>query len=53
MWTWVFIVLGYVALLFVFRIMGGIAAAGDAISSWGSSNAARKRVDVEKRLGLR
>jgi hypothetical protein len=53
MWTWVFIVLGYVAFLFVFRIMGGIGAAGGAISSWGSRNAARKRADVEKRLGLR
>jgi hypothetical protein len=53
MWTWIFIVMGYIAVLFVFRLMGGIAAAGDAISSWGSRNAVRKRASVEKRLGLR
>jgi hypothetical protein len=53
MWTWIFIVLGYVALLFVFRIMGGMAAAGNAIASWGSRNAERRRATVEKRLGLR
>jgi hypothetical protein len=53
MWTWIFIVIGYVALLFVFRLMGGIGAAGDAISSWGSRSSARRRRAVEERLGLR
>jgi hypothetical protein len=51
-WTWIFIVAGYVALLFVFRLMGGIAAAGEAISGWGQRSSARRRVAVERRLNL-
>jgi hypothetical protein len=52
MWTWIFIVLGYIAVLFVFRLMGGIAAAGEAIAGWGSRSSARRRRGVEQRLGL-
>jgi hypothetical protein len=52
MWTWILIVAGYVAMLFVFRLMGGIAAAGEAISGWGSRSSARRRAAVEKRLRL-
>lgn len=52
MWTWIFIVLAYVAVLFAFRILGGFAAAGDAISSWGSRSSARRRRRIEQRLGL-
>jgi hypothetical protein len=51
-WTWILIVAGYVALLFFFRLMGGIAAAGQAISSWGQRSSARRRSAVERRLGL-
>jgi hypothetical protein len=51
-WTWIFIVAGYVALLFVFRLMGGIGAAGEAIAGWGQRSSARRRGAVEKRLGL-
>jgi hypothetical protein len=51
-WTCIFIVAGYVALLLVFRLMGGIGAAGDAIASWGRRSSARRRGAVEKRLGL-
>jgi hypothetical protein len=46
------IVAGYVALLFVFRLMGGIAAAGEAISGWGRRSSARRRGAVERRLNL-
>ena len=53
MWTWILIIAGYVALLFVFRLMGGMAAAGGAITTWGARNAARRRAAVEERLGLR
>jgi hypothetical protein len=52
MWTWIFIVAGYVTLLFVFRLMGGIASAAQAISTWGSRSSARRRAAVERRLGL-
>jgi hypothetical protein len=52
MWSWIFIVAGYVVLLFVFRLMGGIAAAGQAISTWGSRSSARRRHGVEQRLRL-
>jgi hypothetical protein len=52
MWTWIFIIAGYVALLFVFRLMGGMAAAGEAISGWGRRSSARRRRAVETRLGL-
>jgi hypothetical protein len=51
-WTWIFIVAGYVALLFVFRLMGGIAAPGEAMSVWGQRSSARRRVAVELRLNL-
>ena len=46
------IVAGYVALLFVFRLAGGIAAAGDAITDWGQRSSARRRKRVEDRLRL-
>ena len=52
MWTWIFIIAGYIALLFVFRLMGGIGAAGDAIAGWGQRSSARRRGAVERRLGL-
>jgi hypothetical protein len=53
MWTLIFIIAGYVALLFVFHLMGGIAAAGDAIANWGRRSSARRRAGVERRLNLR
>jgi hypothetical protein len=53
MWTWIFIVAGYVAMLFLFRILGGFASAGEAISGWGSRSSARRRARVEARLGVR
>jgi hypothetical protein len=51
-WTWILIVAGYVALLFVFRLMGGFVAAGEAIAGWGKRSSARRRGAVERRLGL-
>src|SRR5918998_2203132 len=36
-----FILAGYVALLFVFRIVGGIGAAADALESWGARASAK------------
>ena len=53
MWTWIFLVVGYVAVLFGFRLMGGMSAAGRAITTWGERSSARRRVGVEQRLGLR
>ena len=53
MWTWLFIVAGYVALLFVFRIMGGLGAASSALEDWGRRSSVRRRVRVEERLKLR
>jgi hypothetical protein len=48
-----FILAGYVALLFVFRIVGGIGAAADALESWGARASAKRRGRVERRLGIR
>jgi len=52
-WTWIFIVVGYVAMLFVFHLMGGFWAAGNAISDWGRRSSAKRRAAVERRIGLR
>jgi hypothetical protein len=41
MWTWILIVGGYAFSMFFFHILGGIAAASDAIQSWGRSSAER------------
>ena len=51
--TWIFIVAGYVALLFVFQLMGGLGAAGAAIEEWGRRTSSRRRPRVEERLKLR
>ncbi len=40
-WTWVIIVGGYAFSMFFFHILGGLAAASDAIQSWGRSTAQR------------
>ena len=53
MWTWIFIAVAYVVVLFGFRMMGGISAAGNAITSWGARSSERRRAAVERRLGLR
>ena len=42
MWGWVLIVAGYSVSLFAFQLLGGIAAAGRAIESWGRSSSARR-----------
>lgn len=41
MWTWIIIAGGYAFSMFFFHILGGIAAASDAIQSWGRSSAER------------
>jgi hypothetical protein len=41
MWTWVLIVGGYAFSMFFFHILGGLAAASDAIQSWGRSTSER------------
>ena len=52
-WTWLFIVVGYVALLFGFRLLGGLGAAAGAFEDWGRRTSARRRVEIERRLKLR
>ena len=53
MWTWIFIGAGYVAMLFVFNLLGGFVGAGNAISDWGRRSSAKRRAAVERRIGLR
>jgi hypothetical protein len=48
-----FILAAYVALLFVFRIVGGLGAAADALESWGARSSAKRRAGVERRLRIR
>jgi hypothetical protein len=48
-----FLVAAYLAMLFIFRILGGFGRAADALESWGSRSAAKRRGSVERRLGIR
>jgi hypothetical protein len=41
MWTWVIIIAGYAFSIFFFHILGGVAAASDAIQSWGRRSVER------------
>jgi uncharacterized protein GlcG (DUF336 family) len=41
MWTWVVIVGGYGISILGFRLVGGVGAAGEAISRWGRRCAER------------
>ncbi len=41
MWTWVLIIGGYAFSMFFFHILGGLAAASDAIQTWGRRTAER------------
>jgi hypothetical protein len=48
-----FLVIAYLALLFAFRLVGGLGRAADALESWGARSSARRRRGVERRLGIR
>jgi hypothetical protein len=48
-----FLVIAYFALLFAFRLVGGLGRAADALESWGARSSARRRSGVERRLGIR
>ena len=41
MWTWLIIIGGYAFSMFFFHILGGLAAASDAIQTWGRRSAER------------
>ena len=43
MWSWIGIAALYVLGIGLFRWLGGVAAAGDAIASWGRATAERRR----------
>jgi hypothetical protein len=43
MWSWLLIAALYVLGIGFFRWLGGVGAAGDAISRWGRATAERKR----------
>jgi hypothetical protein len=49
----ILIVAAYVFVAVGFRWLGGIAAAGEAITQWGRWSSERRRAKVERRLGLR
>jgi hypothetical protein len=53
MLEFLFILAAYVALLFVFRIVGGLGAAADALETWGARASAKRRARVERRLGIK
>jgi hypothetical protein len=38
MWSWIVIGFCYVLLIFGFRILGGVAAAADALRDWGRAS---------------
>jgi hypothetical protein len=40
-WDWILIAIGYGLALFLFRILGGFHAAGDAMRRWGRSRSTR------------
>jgi hypothetical protein len=48
-----FLVAAYLGLLFLFRIVGGLGRAADALENWGARSSARRRRGVERRLGIR
>ena len=48
-----FLLTAYLALLFIFRILGGFGRAADALETWGARSAAKRRDHVERRLGIR
>jgi hypothetical protein len=48
-----FLLIAYLGLLFVFRIVGGLGRAADALQTWGARSSARRRSAVERRLGIR
>ncbi len=52
MWSWIIIVVGYVGTAVAFRYLGGIGAAGKAISDWGRRTSEKRRARVERRLGI-
>ena len=43
MWQWIWIVAVYVLSITLFRWLGGVASAADAIQSWGREVAERRR----------
>ena len=47
------LVVAYLALLFAFRLVGGLGRAADALQSWGARSSAKRRGAVERRLGVR
>ena len=52
MWGWIIIVVGYIGTALAFRFLGGIGAAGKAISDWGRRSSEKRRAAVERRLQL-
>jgi hypothetical protein len=49
----VFLLAAYLAMLFIFRILGGFGRAADALETWGARSAAKRRGQVERRLRIR
>ncbi|MGH2977424.1 MAG: hypothetical protein ACRDKC_03500 [Gaiellaceae bacterium] len=43
MWTWLWIAALYALGIGMFRWLGGVSAAGEAIASWGRTTADRRR----------
>jgi hypothetical protein len=48
-----FLLAAYLAMLFIFRILGGFGRAADALETWGARSSAKRRSRVERRLGIR
>jgi len=46
MWTWIWIVAVYLLSIGLFRWLGGIGAAADAIQRWGHSVGERRRQSI-------
>jgi hypothetical protein len=46
------LLVAYLALLFAWRFVGGLGRAADALESWGSRSAAKRRGSVERRLRI-
>jgi hypothetical protein len=46
MWTWIWIVALYLLSISLFRWLGGIGAAADAIQRWGQSVGERRRRSI-------
>jgi hypothetical protein len=45
--SWILIGLAYVLSIGLFRWLGGVAAAGDAIARWGRASAEKRRRKLE------